>query len=159
VVNWEAIGAISEIVGAFAVLVTLIYLSIQVRDNTKSVKSENVHRVTDSFNALNLLVASDEDLADVWFKGVANFEDLTDPEKARFGFMQLAAFRIYDSLYYQVKRATGDELLWNAELDTMRWLFSHPGMRAWWRQQRFGFSPGFKQFIDGIVDEQSQHEV
>jgi hypothetical protein len=69
-VNWEAIGAIGEIIGALAVLITLVYLSIQVRDNTKTVKSEDLHRVTYSFNALNLLVASDEDLANVWFKGV-----------------------------------------------------------------------------------------
>jgi hypothetical protein len=45
--------------------------------------------------------------------------------------------------------------LWNAEIDTIRYLFGYPGMRAWWRQQRFGFSPGFKAYIDRIVDELS----
>ena len=35
--NWHAIGAIGEIVGATAVVVTLIYLSIQMRQNTASV--------------------------------------------------------------------------------------------------------------------------
>ena len=153
--NWDAIAAISEIVGAFAVLITLIYLSIQVRDNTKTVKSDNVHRVTDSFNALNMLIASDADLADIWFKGVADFEALNETEKARFGFIQLAGFRIYDSLYYQIQQATGDVQLWNAELGTMRWLFAYPGMRAWWRQQRFGFSAQFKEYIDGVVSELS----
>jgi hypothetical protein len=151
--NWDAIGAIAEIMGAFLVLVTLIYLSIQIRNNTKEVKSENVHRITDSFNQLNLLVASDERLADLWHKGVANYDDLSDTEKARFGFMQLAAFRIYDSLYYQIQRGTGDKQLWNAELNTLRWLFSLPGMRAWWRQQQFGFSPGFREYIDKSVCE------
>ncbi len=34
--NWEAIGAVGEIVGAAAVVVTLIYLAAQVRQNTKS---------------------------------------------------------------------------------------------------------------------------
>jgi hypothetical protein len=153
--NWDAIGAISELVGAVAVLVTLVYLAVQVRDNTKTVKSENVHRVTDSFNAINMLVASDQDLADLWFKGVSDFEALTPTEQARFGFVQLAAFRIYDSLYYQVARSTGDEQLWLAELDTIRWIFAYPGMRAWWRQQKFGFSAQFKEYIDGIVSELS----
>ena len=157
--NWDAIGAIAEIMGAFLVLVTLIYLSIQIRNNTKEVKSENVHRITDSFNQLNLLVASDERLADLWHKGVANYDDLSDTEKARFGFMQLAAFRIYDSLYYQIQRGTGDKQLWNAELNTLRWLFSLPGIRAWWRQQQFGFSPGFQEYIDKIVCERAENDA
>lgn len=128
--NWDAIGAIGEILGAFGVLVTLIYLSIQIRSNTKEVKSENVHRTTDSSNQLNILMASDERLTELWHKGLANYDDLSDTEKARFGFVQLTAFRIYDSLYYQIQRVTGDEQLWNTELDTLRWFFSHPGARA-----------------------------
>ena len=35
-VNWDAVGAIGEIVGALAVVATLIYLSIQLRQNTRS---------------------------------------------------------------------------------------------------------------------------
>jgi hypothetical protein len=157
-VNWAAIEAISDTVSAVAVVVTLIYLAIQIRHNTKAVKSENVHRVTDSFNQINTLIASDEKLADLWQKGVADYETLSDTEKSRFGFIQLSAFRIYDSLYYQVQRATGDEQLWSAELNTMRWVFAYPGMRAWWLQQRFGFSPGFKAYIDNIVAEMAQQE-
>ena len=156
--NWDAVGAIGEILGAVMVLATLIYLSIQIRNNTKEVKSENVHRVTDSFNQLNLLVASDERLAELWHRGMANYDDLSDTEQASFGFMQLAAFRIYDSLYYQIQRGTGDEQLWNAELETIRWLFSGPGFRAWWWQQQFGFSPDFQKFIDEIACEQVDND-
>ena len=149
--NWDAIGAVGEILGAFGVLATLIYLSIQIRSNTKEVKSENVHRVTDSFNALNLLVASDDHLADLWHKGMVAYEELSDADKARFGFMQLSAFRILDSLYYQIRRGTGDEQLWNTEMDTLNWFFSGEGARAWWRQQQFGFSPEFREYIDNDV--------
>ncbi len=157
--NWDAIGAISEIMGAFLVLITLIYLSIQIRNNTKEVKSENAHRITDSFNQLNLLVASNERLAALWPKGMADYDDLSDPQKISFGFMQLAAFRIYDSLYYQIQRGTGNEQLWEGELNTIRWLFSSPGMRAWWIQQQFAFSPGFQKYIDNIVCEQAENNA
>ena len=33
--NWEALGAIGEIVGAVAVVVTLGYLAVQIRKNTR----------------------------------------------------------------------------------------------------------------------------
>lgn len=146
--DWNTIGVISEIVGAIGILATLIYLAIQIRNNTREVKTENIHRVTDSFNQLSLMIASDKDLAELWHKGMQNYDDLNDSEKARFEFIWLAAFRIYDSLYFQIKRGTGETELWEAELKTLKWLFSAPGARSWWRQQKFAFSPGFNEFID-----------
>jgi hypothetical protein len=155
VLNWDAVGAIGEIMGASLVLVTLVYLSQQIRNNTREVKSENAHRVTDSFNQLNLLIASDERLAELWHRGVANYDDLSDTEKSSFGFMQLSAFRIYDSLYYQIQRGTGNKQLWKGEINTIRWLLATPGMRTWWKQQQFHFSPGFQEYIDDIVREKT----
>ena len=157
--NWDAIGAVGEIVGASFVLVTLIYLSIQIRNNTNEVQTENVHRVTDSFNELNMLVAANESLTELWCRGMADYDDLSDTEKARFGFMWLSAFRIYDSLYYQIKRGTGDKELWIAELDTLKWLFSSPGTRAWWRQQQFALSPGFRDYIKKNVYEANEADA
>jgi hypothetical protein len=37
--NWDSVGAVGEIVGALAVLITLIYLSVQIRQNTKVARS------------------------------------------------------------------------------------------------------------------------
>ena len=38
--NWEAIGAIGEIVGAFGVIVTLIYLALQIKQNSKTIEAQ-----------------------------------------------------------------------------------------------------------------------
>ena len=46
--NWDAIGAIGEIVGAIAVVITLLYLAHQTRINTKAVK-------TSTFNELSMI--------------------------------------------------------------------------------------------------------
>jgi hypothetical protein len=44
--NWEAIGAVGETVGALAVLVTLVYLAVQIRQNTKAVRAAAVDSTT-----------------------------------------------------------------------------------------------------------------
>lgn len=54
--NWEAIGAIGEVLGAVGVLITLVYLSIQVRNNTAETHNATLESVmsadTDARNAL-----------------------------------------------------------------------------------------------------------
>lgn len=37
--NWDAIGAIGEVIGALAVVLTLAYLAIQIRQNASSVRA------------------------------------------------------------------------------------------------------------------------
>jgi hypothetical protein len=53
-------GAISEVVGAIGVIVTLIYLTTQIRQNTRQIRSEGHQGITDSYNVtLGQLLADD----------------------------------------------------------------------------------------------------
>jgi hypothetical protein len=40
-INWEAVGAIGEIVGAVAVVLTLGYLAVQIRQNTNASRAQS----------------------------------------------------------------------------------------------------------------------
>ena len=90
---------------------------------------------------------------------MANYDELTAIEKIRFDFLWLSSFRIYDSLYFQVKRGTGEKELWKSELETLKWFFSAPGVRMWWRQQNFAFTPGFRESINTNVCEPAERDA
>ena len=44
--NWEAIGAIAELTGALAVFLTLVYLAVQIRQNTKALQGTTLNAIT-----------------------------------------------------------------------------------------------------------------
>ena len=48
--NWEAFGAIAEMVGAAAVVATLLYLSIQVRTANRQAELESFRHTWDGLN-------------------------------------------------------------------------------------------------------------
>ena len=154
--NWDAIGAIGEVVGAVAVVATLIYLSLQVRSAHRDAQTSNFHRVADSFNDLNRMVASDPDLASLFNKGMMDFDALDDTERTQFSMLMLTACRIYDSLYYQLQRGVGDKELWSTEVETLKGLCSAPGFQSWWAANTFKFSPGFTKFINSIIDNREE---
>ena len=60
--NWDAIGAIAELLGAFGVIASLIYLATQIRQNTKSVRMASHHGVAVQFNQANLVGLQDPEL-------------------------------------------------------------------------------------------------
>ncbi len=61
--NWDAVGAVGEILGAIAVFVSLIYLAVQTRNNTRALRSSAFHQVRESFSQVSLAMAEDPDLA------------------------------------------------------------------------------------------------
>ena len=67
-VNWEAIGAIGEILGAIAVLVTLIYLASQIKQSNNLARFTATKEILNQFNPLNEMVATDSELRKVLAK-------------------------------------------------------------------------------------------
>lgn len=53
---WDALGAVGELVGAIAVVATLGYLAVQIRQNTNAVKAASHHAITDFFNHMSVRV-------------------------------------------------------------------------------------------------------
>ena len=150
-ISLDDLGNIGEFVGAVAVVISLAYLAIQIRQNTRAVKTSTFHGVTDSFNHLNATIAHDESLARIFRVGSGNLSELTADEQVRFTFFFLAAFRIFETLYYQNQRGTGDPALWAAELVTMAALLSGPGALEWWKSNPLSFTPEFRSFVDRDV--------
>ena len=53
--NWDAIGAIGELLGAAVVFISLVYLATQIRHSSKSMRSQNLNAQTDQFLAVQHL--------------------------------------------------------------------------------------------------------
>ena len=149
--NWTVIAAWSQIFGVIGVLGTLFYLVAQLRANTKVIRTQNIHHVTDSFNSINLLIASDPEIADLFERAMHDYNALSAVERTQFSFITLSAFRVYDTLYLHIKRGTGERELWESEIQTLRYFFSLPGFQSWWADQKFAFSAGFRDFIETEV--------
>ena len=52
--NWDVVSAVSELLGAVAVVVSLLYVAKQLRDTKNESSVENTHRVTESLNSYYL---------------------------------------------------------------------------------------------------------
>ena len=83
-------GAIGEIIGALAVVASLIYLAVQIRQNTRqislsleSTKLAAFERNVESGNRTREILITDPDLADLFLRGVSGFVDLRSTEKFR----------------------------------------------------------------------------
>ena len=96
--NWDAIAAVGELLGASAVLVTLIYLAVQIRQNTSAVATATYESTMTGFNDINIVVAGNPALASVLDRGCQNPDSLNTEEVVQFNFL----LRCYSNQWWKL---------------------------------------------------------
>ena len=82
--NWDAISAVSETIATIAVIVSLIYLAVQVSQNTEALKRQGLHSSRDRYlNHLDRMTETQVD-ADIFRRGLNNFEKMSPAEQGCF---------------------------------------------------------------------------
>jgi hypothetical protein len=147
--NWDAIGAIGQILGAALVGISLIYLSVQMRQNTASLRSSTFLSISAQMGATMEIMATHSDLAPLLISAQAGLDGLPPPERARFGFLMMMAFRRVETVV--VQRHLGfieAELTDGFERSAVSALASK-GAREWWDGSKAAFSNLFSTWVDG----------
>src|SRR5215204_3753175 len=99
--NWEAIGAIANVLTAISVIATLIYLSMQIRQNTKTVRSSSIQNLVQSFSTTAQAAVENEYVIPLLLKANAGSHALTEEERARLHFWFIMTFRRFEGVYFQ----------------------------------------------------------
>jgi len=153
--NWEAVSASAETIGSAGVIITLIYLVIQIRANTNAMVRTEARDVQTNCMTAFYAVANDKDLSEIIVRGTKAMSDLDEVERYRFdlavaGYLlpveqALAASR--SNLYLQ------DDL---APLKTIvKGILDSPGCKQWWNERRDWFTPRFVAMIDEMLADQA----
>jgi hypothetical protein len=152
-VDWTALSAIADLVAAIAVVVSLIYLATQIRDNTrhldKTVQATRLQSTTaiiEGFDRWRDMLL-DGDNVDIWARGIDDLGALNRSERMRFDM--IASSFIWACWYmYQVNRAEG---LVN-DINGVVWqdLFRHNGFREWLLDHRRYHADSFGPFLDEV---------
>ena len=145
----EQFSQISQIVAAVVVAVTLIFLTIQLKQNTRMLRSVATQGAHDQMADIYQPLMADQSLADVWLRGMEDPSSLSAVETARFYCFWLQASFDMQNWYLQ----TQEGLLGKATFDSftqvvVNMYHSCPGYAAFWEQRRFMFDPTFVRYLE-----------
>ena len=82
--NLETAGVAAEIIGAVAVVITLIYLTIEIRQNRVAVEAATQASISEGWNSVNAVILGSEEVGDIWARGFEDPQSLNPSEKVRF---------------------------------------------------------------------------
>lgn len=92
--DWEAVGAVGDLVAALAVVASLVYLALQIRHNTDQLEQQNRHHELTSLVAIEscfthfpTLIGQSEQVASLWHRAVDDFDGLEPREKTQAEYL------------------------------------------------------------------------
>jgi len=165
--NWEAISTIAEIVGATAVVVSLVYLAAQIRQNNRQVE-EQVRALRlqayDSagadFSALRLHISASQQLSSVWRRAKDSYCALQPDEQAQANEMLHELMWAYQNIFSRMEGGTTDEVLWKLADTNIGYWMGNRGFREWWRtEQKTPYADEFETLVDSVCSRIENEET
>lgn len=149
--SWTEIGALGEMLGAIAVVVSLVYLSRQVFQNTRAIRSGNAAIVQGNFQELARMFYTNREMGDIVLRVMAGETGLKPADQFAacayfFDFLKTA-----ELAHHQFLNGDLDPPLWEASLAFYKAYFSTPGFMAYWAERQSAFVPEFRKAMDTWV--------
>ena len=155
----QDLGAIGELIGSIAVVVTLIYLAQQIRQNTRQLHVSNSQNSVENHYNLVTPLAMDKEFLKKWKKAGSHFDELDEDEQDQFVMYEWRALSSWR--HYHQLRESG--LVTDSHWHELTWVFENVGqrgsMRAAWKMYRTSYSLDFREFMDTYLLEESANDT
>ena len=153
--NWEAIGAIGKIVGATAVVVSLVYLASQLRQSNELARENAYWEVQRGLDDVMGELGRDEGLHKIWREGLYERKTLSDLDRERLGFLLTRGFGSLNVAYHASRKNSDVRTFCIERLDVY---LTNPVVREWWRRQRTMQPEPFRTLVDQRALEMEKNE-
>ncbi len=148
----EALANLGEVIGAIAVVISLIYLAVQVRQNTRAQHIENSSRILDRTAAMQAALSRDPAMSALFSKGVSDPQQLTPRERIQFTWAMYEFFGALEFMFFAARENSIPDEIWQRWSSAAAWWLSFPGVQAWWKVRPIPFANSFTSYIESLLE-------
>lgn len=152
--NLQTLGAIGDLLGGIAVFVSLLYLAVQIRQNTRAIRSSSYHQAAEQTWHWCLTVAQNADLADILRRRTAG-EAIDATEQLRIGIADVALIYGVENMLRLKEEGLVDPEVWKNLLENSITYLDSPAIRALLAQRPGPLSQRLLATIDSLSSLQS----
>lgn len=161
----EDLGNIGDFLGGIGVVVTLLYLALQIRQNTKQLKADTLAAQTMAIEGTASDVAKwigeiveNRDLAELWSRGLLSIDQLDETDQLRFDYLGVQLLQAWQTVFRRCKQVDDPEL-WVMTLRYFKMYFRNPGFQTLWARSKMLLVPDFVAAVEEAVVKPENHRI
>ncbi len=147
-------GRVGELVGAVGVVLSLVYLAIQIRQNTRQMEYNTRATQAAAYqealglsSSVNMQIVRDPEVARLAFLSPQEVDALDEVAERRWVVFVVTSLRSHQSFYHQYRQGLIAEELWRSHDAALRNFLSAPAIRSCWESRAADFSDSFREHV------------
>jgi hypothetical protein len=151
--NLSDLAAIGSLVSGIAVLVSLVYLAQQTRQNSKHTRALIQQGRAIQSADMPLRTAENASLAELRLRGDEGDKTLNRIQFSQYWLLRISIFWMWEDQFNQHQDGLLDGARFAGTIEVMKLQFQMPGCRYVWKRGRMGFAPKFQAFVNDIMQQ------
>jgi hypothetical protein len=148
--NWEAINAVSQFVSSIAVVLSVLYLGIQVHRSTRVAKVAAQDAAASAVRDVTNTFMENAEMSRIWGAGLEDLNALSAEDQARFFHATHQFLKALETIHFHYLNGLMDEQLWRGWQEMLRHYIAAPGIARYWDIRSQLFSARFREFISHL---------
>lgn len=148
----EQLASLASVISALAVVLSVVYAAVQIRQNTRAVTASAYQQVVNSFAEISFEIAKNRNLADLYIRGGRDFKSLGEVERAQYSLMLLSFLRRAENVVFQSTSHVLTDEHWSGIRTSIKAILAPPGARTCWSEIQERLNPQFRTFVTSLID-------
>ncbi len=153
--NWTAIGATGELLGAIGVIASLLYLARQMRRAAADARQATAQAVFTRLNTAFETTSANPQLAGVFVRGTSDLSALSPEEAIQFSSVFFTLVRPYEELFYYSRAGAVNEWVWESVELLVLPALTTPGALEWWAKRQSWFTSAFQDHVAEVLPKEA----
>ena len=148
--NWEAVGAFGEVLGAAAVVATLLYVSRQLREQGRALTTSVRDSAFQQLQEWNYQVMTSPELSHLFQRGAAtaDWDEFSPAERSQLIHVFYSFFKVFENIYLHTAEGSAAREVWESNCPVFLAYAAQPGCRRYWMNRRGTFDERFVELLE-----------
>ena len=142
---------LAEVIGGIAVVISLVFVGVQMRANTRATKSATANAANTATSAWYTAIGNDSESSALFYRFMTDIESLTTEERFQIVMNLHGVLLASQNAYYLVKEGTLDQELQNTIAAPIHAVKHLPGWKYFWDTRKSMFQPAFQKYVDELM--------
>ena len=152
-INLEQTYYITQIVAVFAVVISLFYVGLQVKQNTETLRINAQRDLSTEYIRLQHVLAQNADLMEIFIRSETKPESLNNVERRRVWAILDTLIELAASEYYRFQKGVLPAYSWEPLARDLRIIMQLPIYQEVWSVRKHSYSDDFQEFINQLIKE------
>src|SRR5205809_7619021 len=157
--NWEAVSAVSQLVGSIAVVFSVLYLGIQVHRSTRVARLATQDAAATALRDVTKPLMENAELERIWRVGLEDLSALSVEDRARFFHATYQFLKAFETIHFHYVYGLMDGQLWDGWHGLLRHYVAAPGIAHYWKLRSEVSSERFRKFLNSLEPPAEQRTV